>query len=196
MEEDQKKELIALKGQISKCENRANAIEVNSQETYVQAIDIVSKLKETGTNIKLKKESITKPLNEALKNARKLFAPVEEQFAKAEVIIKQKLLAYKKKIDAEAEEEEEKIAAKVEGGKMKFETGEKKIEKIERVDNTTKGKVGAISVKIIKKVRITDAALLPREYLIPDQVAIRRDALGGKPIPGVEVYNEEIIAAK
>jgi len=190
------KEITVLKGQVSKLENQANAVKITTQEEYTIAIDLVSKLKETGSKIKNTKESITKPLNEALKNARNLFSPIEDQFEKAETIIKGKISAYKQKVDAEVKAKEDAIAKKVEAGTMKIETAERKIENIERVEQTTKGKIGEVQFRIIKKVRITDESLLPRNYLVPDMVAIRRDALGGTVISGVEVYNEEIIAAK
>jgi len=190
------KELTVLKGQVSKLENQANTVAIATKEDYEAAIDLVSRLKETGSKIKATKESITKPLNEALRNARDLFSPIETQFSHAEAIIKSKLLEYKRKVDEAARAAEAKIANKVEAGTMKLETAEKKIDKIERVETTTKGKVGEVQVRKIKKVRIVDAAKLPREYLIPDEVAIRRDALGGKEIAGVEVYEDEIISAR
>lgn len=190
------KELAPLKAQVSKYENQANAVVISTQEDYTSAIDLVSKLKETGSKIKNTKESITKPLNEALRNARELFAPIEEQFTKAEAIIKGKLLDYKRKKDAETQVEESKIAARVEKGTLKLETAEKKLDNIERVENTTRGNIGEVQVRKIRKVRIVDAAILPRTYLIPNEVAIRKDALSGVVIPGVEVYEEEVIAAK
>jgi len=189
------KELTALKGRVSKLETQANAVTISTQEDYTAAVDLVSRLKDAGSKIKASKESVTKPLNEALRNTRELFAPIEEQFAKAEAIVKTKLLDYKRKIDAEARVAEAKIAARVENGTMRLDTAERKLDAVERVENTTRGKVGEVQVRVIKKVRIVDAAVLPREYLIPDEVAIRRDALGGKTIAGVEVYDEEIIAA-
>lgn len=189
------KELAPLKAQVSKLENQANAVQIETQEDYANAADLVAKLKETGSTIKNKKESITKPLNEALRNARDLFAPIEKQFAAAESILKRKLLDYKRKVDEEARKKEEAVAKKVESGKMKLETAEKKMEAIERVETTTRGKVGQVQVKKIKKVRIVDEAMIPRNYLVPDMVAIRRDALSGSQIPGVEVYEEETIAA-
>jgi hypothetical protein len=190
------KELAPLKAQVTKLETQANSITITTPEEYAAAADIVAKLKETGSSIKAKKESITKPLNEALRNARELFAPIEEQFTKAEAIVKQKLLAYKRKIDDEARAKEAKIAADLESGKIKkLETAEKKMDSIERVDTTTRGKVGEVQIRKVKKVRITSEADIPREYLVPDMVAIRRDALAGKQIAGVEVYEEETVAA-
>ncbi|MDD5110851.1 MAG: hypothetical protein PHI63_06625 [Patescibacteria group bacterium] len=190
------RELTVLKGQVSKLENQATAVTIETQEGYTMAVDLVSKLKETGSIIKQKKESITKPLNEALRNARELFAPIEKQFAEAEAIIKGKLLDYKLRKDAEAREQEAKIAKQAESGRIKLSTAERKMDAIERVEQTTRGKVGEVQIRTIKKVRIVDPALLPREYLIPDNVAIRRDALGGKTIPGVEVFDETVVAAR
>ena len=189
------KELVPLKAQVTKLETQAQAVTIATQEDYSNAADLIARLKETGSKIKTTKESITKPLNEALKNARNLFAPIEEQFEKAESIVKTKLLAYKRKVDDEAREAEAKIAARVEKGTMKLETAERKTEAIERVETTTRGKIGEVQVRKVKKVRIVDAAALPREYLVPDEVLIRKDALGGKQIPGVEVFEEETIAA-
>lgn len=190
------KELTVLKGQVSKYENQATAVTIATQEDYTLAVDLVSKLKDTGSKIKASKESITKPLNEALKNARELFAPIEAQFAQAEAIIKTKLLDYKRKKDAEAKVEEAKIAARVEKGTMRLDTAEKKLDQVERVENTTRGAVGEVQIRKIKKVRIIKAEEVPDEYWVLDQVAIRRDALGGKTIPGVEVYEEDSIAAR
>lgn len=191
------KELAPLKAQVSKLESQANSVQIVTAEDNATAIDLVGKLKEAGSLIKNKKESITKPLNESLRNVRELFAPIEKQFAAAESIVKTKLLDYKRKKDAEARAEEAKIAARVEKGTMKLETAEKKIDNIERVDTTTRTEKGhEVQVKKIRKVRIVDATALPREYLIPDEVLIRKDALGGKVIAGVEVYEDEVIAAR
>ena len=190
------KELAPIKAQVSKLENQATAVTIESQEGYGQAIDLVSKLKETGSEIKNKKESITKPLNEALRNVRDMFRPIEDQFANAERIIKNKLLDYKRKKDEEARAEEARVAARVAKGTMKLETAEKKMDSIERVENTTRGKVGQVQIKKIRKVRVTDENAIPRKYLVPDMVVIRQDALGGVEIPGIEVYEEESIAAR
>ena len=195
MQDETTKELVVLKTRVSTLEKQAESIVIDDQKDYTNAVDLVSKLKEAGSQIKAKKDSIIKPLLEATKQARDLFAPIEKQFANAESIIKTRLLTYKRRIDEEAAAKEVKIAARVESGNIKLETGERKMAEIERVDNTTRGKVGQISIRKVKKVRITDESVLPRAYLKPDEVAIRRDALSGIAIPGVEVYEEEQVAA-
>jgi len=124
------KELTAIKGQVSKLENAANSLAIATQEDYTVAIDLVAQLKDRGSKIKILKESITKPANEILRNARAMFSPVEAQHANAEAIIKTKLLQYKSKVDAEARAEEAKIAARVEKGTMRLDTAEKKLDTI------------------------------------------------------------------
>ncbi len=190
------KELVPIKAQISKIENQAQSITIQTVDDQKSAIDLVSKLKDIGSDIKAKKESVTKPLNEALKNIREIFSPLETQFANAEAIIKTKLLDYKRRKDAEVRVEEAKIAKKVESGYMRLDTAEKKLEQVERVENKTRGNIGEVQVHKVPKVRIVDENLVPRQYLELNMVAIRRDALGGKTIPGVEVYYEEVIAAR
>ncbi len=191
------KDLVPLKTQVTKLETQAQVATITNQEEHEAAITLVGKLKETGSQIKKTKESITKPLNEALANARALFAPIEQQFASAEAIVKTKLLDYTRKKNEEARVQEDKIAARVEKGTLKIETAERKLDTIERVETTTRSETGhAVQIRKIKKVRIVDTASLPREYLIPDESLIRRDALAGKEIPGVEIYIEEVIAAR
>ena len=187
------KELVPLKAQISKLENQVNEITIATPEENTAAIEIKARLKDIGKTIKERKESITKPLNEALKSARDLFAPIEEQFEKADKIVGNKLLAYKQKIEKEAREAEAKLAARVEKGTLKIETAERKMEAIERVEKTTKTDYGQVQFRKIKKVRIIKAEEVPDEYWILDQVSIRRDALAGKSIQGVEVYEEETV---
>jgi peptidoglycan hydrolase CwlO-like protein len=67
------KEIVVLKGQISKLENQANEITITTPEENASAIELKAKLKDIGKQIKERKEAITKPLNVALKSARELF---------------------------------------------------------------------------------------------------------------------------
>lgn len=210
------KELTTIKSAVTKLQNKAQEMVVDSAESYSQAVDIVAKLKESGTNLKALKESITKPLNEALKSARGMFAPVEEDHEKAEALIKRKLLDYKQEQDRIAREKEAAIAKKLADDKAKLdaqvkageiteekadakfdkqlEKAEDKIDNLDRVDTTTHGKIGSVQVRKIKKVRILDENLVPRSYLKVDEVAVRRDALSGIAIPGVEVFEEESLS--
>lgn len=199
------KELAPLKAQVTKLENQASAVTITTAEEMTNSIDLVKKLKEAGSIIKEKKEAITKPLNEALKKARELFKPIEEQYETAEKILKGKILEYEAKVSEEARIAEEKIAARVDKGTLKLETAEKKIDQIERVEKTTQGAVGQGQFKIIRKVRYGELKNLTKEdlfflvnegYVEWNEVKARGAALNGIVIPGVEVYDEKTLAIK
>lgn len=188
------KEVVVLKGQVSKLENQANELTITSPEEMGHATELKAKLRDIGKSIKERKEAITKPLNDALKSTRELFRPLEEHFDNAESIVDKKLLDYKRKVDQEAREKEAKIAADFEAGKIKkIETVEKKIENIERVEKTVQTDHGKVQFRKIKKVRVVDENQIPDKYWVLDQVAIRKDALAGIVVPGAEVYEEETI---
>lgn len=191
------KQIAALKGSITKLENEANALAVTNQEEYEKAIDLVARMKAFSKSVKERKEAITKPLNEALRNVRSMFQPVEDELENAEAEIKGKLLEYKREQDRIAQEKAEKIADRVERGTMTLATGEKRIEEVQQQSpgTHTKTAVGQIQIRRVRKVQITDEMAIPRKYLVPDLGAIRRDALAGIEIPGVETYDEEIVAA-
>ena len=189
-----KKGLSLIKTQTSTLEKKINSIIIQDKDNYVDAITLLNRINEMGKVIKLKKELITKPLNESLRNARELFKPLEDQFLNAEKIIKKKILDYSQSVNKIAQEKEEKIAERMEKGIIKLETAEKKINEVDRINKTTQGSYGKVTIRQTRKVRIVNLSLIPREYFIPDMILIRNDALAGKNIAGVEVYLEDNVS--
>lgn len=194
MEKQEKQLLLTVKRRISTLESQAKMVDIEGAEDLAKATDIVTKLKDAGSNIKKIKESVTKPLNEALKNVREMFKPVEEQYTVSEKIIKDKILAYSRKVNEEAAIREQKIAESLEKGTIKQETAERKIESLDRVESTTRGSIGSVQFRKIQRVEIIDESLIPRKYLEVNMTAIRRDALSGVNIPGVKVVDDTIVA--
>lgn len=187
------KELVTLKTQVTKLDNQANEITITTPEENVLAIDLKAKLKDMGKQIKERKEAITKPLNDALKSTRELFAPIEQKFETAENIVGRKLLDYKRKVDEEARAKEAKIAESFARGNIKAETAERKIEQITRTEKTVQTDHGKVQFRKIPKMRITDASLIPDKYWVVDEVLLRKDVLAGVVVPGAEKYEEETV---
>lgn len=188
------KEIIELKDQISELEKQANAVTITTPEENVLATDLKAKLKQIGQTIKTRKEAITKPLNTALKSARELFAPLEEQFETAENIVGRKLLDYKQKVEAEARIAADKIANRVEKGTMKLETAERKIEQLPTVQKTVQTMHGQVQFRKIAKLRVLNQELIPKKYWVIDMVMLRQDVVVSKMIvPGAERYEEEVV---
>lgn len=160
-------------------------IRVNSQPTLEQAKTSLTQVKEIKKIVSEKKDSIIKPLNEALKNARSLFKPIEDKVETIETYLKEEILKYNTKLLAEQRKREEEAQVKIEAGES-FEKATKSVARTEE-------KIDAIPTRKIKKLKIVDATLIPREFLIPDEVAIKQALLGGFEVKGCEMVEEEII---
>ena len=187
------KEVEAYKVQVNELVKQAYGFVIASKEENDKAMELKAKLKSTWKSIEEHKESITKPLNESLRNVRALFAPLEELYRNADRTIGMKLIVYKNQVDEEARKKEAQIAARVDRGTMRLDTAEKKVADLPQVQKTTHTAAGQVQFRKIKKVKIINKDLIPDEYWVLDEVAIRRDALAGKLTAGVEVYEEEIV---
>lgn len=186
-------ELAPFKASVSKAEAAATALQIKTVDDLTEATELLGKIKTVGKAITQKKESITKPLNEALRNARSFFAPVEEMWANAERIVKDKMIGYQNEQLAKAAKETKKVEEKVEAGKMSFEKAAEKIEAVTPQKNVTTD-AGAAQFRTVKEVVIDNETLIPREYLVLDMVKIRKVALAGVSIPGVRIVEKQAVA--
>lgn len=171
--------------------SRSEEIKIASKEEMAKATDFLGIIKAAQKRIAEIKAGIVKPMNEALANARAFFAPYETKLTETEGRIKTAMIEYSNKVEAE----EKKIADRVNRGTMKFETASKKIEEV-KVEKTVEADKGKATFVIRREVVIVNEKDLPREYLIPDMVKIRRDALTGVKIAGVEVREVKTVAGR
>ena len=98
--------------------------------------------------------------------------------------------AQRKKEEAgqEITEEEKKKLADV----QKAANQDINMDKITKKLENTNEKLNQIKTRKIKKLRIIDIKLIPREYLLPNEAKIKEDLLNNIAIPGAEMYEEEI----
>lgn len=187
--EEVNKELEVVKSNTSKALAAANALAVTNDEELAKATDLLTSINRAGDMMKKLKDGIIKPMNEALKSVRAMFSPPEDEYEKAIMIVKQKMLIYHNAAEAKRRQEEARIAARVEKGTMKVETAARKIEDMPAIQTkiATGNGLGSAVFKEEKKVVIVDETLIPRQYLVPDMVLIRRAALAGVEIPGVKI---------
>lgn len=203
------KDVQVVKTQATKAYNAAQEIVITSPVERATAADHLSKMKTVAKMIKERKEAITKPLSEALNSARDLFKPIESNLADAEALMKRKMLDYDAKVEREAQVEQDKIAKKLEEGKISEKTAIKKMEAVPEVQTTVHGKVGTTTTKSIKKVQITPLSELSKEYgdlalkhlmvagyIVWNETAVRAAALRGEAFHGVKVYEEKVISAR
>jgi len=188
---------ITIRKQSDRILEQAEALVVETEEQYADGTALLGNIRKASASVKEETEAVTRPLLEALNHERDRFRPILTAIGDAERLVKQKLLTYfnarQKKADAAAAELERKVAA----GKLKPETALKRAEAIQAPSRSVigSGSSGALSeVRKVRRVYIRDPLQVPREYFVVDEVRVRRDALAGKEIPGVEVVTENTIA--
>lgn len=193
-------ELSVIKQQVSKAVNAAQSFTVTSQEELTKGVDLLSRIKQVGKMIKERMEAPIKVAYAAYKKVKeeqeRTFGEMLTSYEEAEKIVKGKMLIYQQEEDRKQKEAEAKIAARVEKGTLTLETAAKKLEAIPEVQTKVEGKKGEIQVKKIKKFEVMDKTKLPFEYLLPDEVAIRKAMFEGTELAGVRYWEEETIAAR
>jgi hypothetical protein len=190
------KEVAVVKQQATKALAAANELTIKAPEDMSRAADVLSKIKTVGKMVRDRKELITRPLMESLNSVRDLFKPIESTHADAERIIKGKMLDYQNAEEVRQEKERLALANRVEKGTMKPETAVRKMEAMAPVATAAQGKVGSVSTRIVKKYRVFNEGMLPREFLVPDMGKISEALKAGQVVPGAEIYEEKVISAR
>lgn len=198
------KQLAPVKARITKAEAYANDLVIKTDGDEKAATIALSELNKIGDEVKDRKETITKPLNAALRSVRELFKPMEGAHEEAVRTIKGKLVAYYNEKKAKEAVEEEKLIKRVEKGTMRADTAAKKMEDIKPVEKNVKTDVGALQYKkvqvatITKKVEeLTDKEIVAHAkagYLQWNETVAKKAALAigkeGEVIAGVTVTTE------
>ena len=181
------KEVQVIRQKVNKALQLSNELVISNDLELTNGIDLLKRIKITGKIIKTQKEKITKPLLQALKEARAMFKPIEDSYAEAEKIVKQKILIY----NQQQAEKEKELAKKIEKGETTID------EVVQELKETPKeGMIGKISTRTIKEVMIENENKIPRKYLVPNMSLIRQDALKGVKIDGVVVRDKKVIVSQ
>ena len=156
----------------------------------------IKNIKLLGAYIKAEKEKLTKPAQAIINEARLKYLPYEKMCSEAEGKLKVKASLYMTKVEADRLAQEAKIAKRVDTGNIKEETGIRKLEELGDEEKTVRTENVELQKKMVKTVIIKDRELIPHEYWVVDEVAVRRASLAGAKIPGVEVKEVAQISIK
>lgn len=185
-------ELDVIKKDVSSVVGLAHKVEIDSQPAYESAAKLLSTVKALGKRIEERKKEITRPMLDALESTRALFRPVEKSYSEAESVVKEKMLEFTIAEQEKQEKEKARIAARVEKGTMREDTA------IDKLDNMAdvSGKTATSSIRTLTKLRVTDESKIPRKFLVPDMKMIELAIKAGQDVPGVETYQEKVLASR
>jgi hypothetical protein len=168
------------------------ATPITTPELFVQAGEELKEIKGEIKRIESVRDEAVKPLQAVVAVIRGWFATPLARLAEAETIRKGGIAAYlrQREADERAALEAARIAALADDGAASAAA---------LATITAAGpmpKVAGLSSVPVYKFEVTDASLLPREYLMPDEKTIGakvRGAKGNIQIPGVRVWVEQSI---
>jgi len=168
---------------------------IKDKDDMLKATETLSKLNVLMDRLVEEKEKITKPLNEALKEVRNKYKPVETVLESEIARIRSVMSVYQTEQVRIQKEEEAKIASRIgEGkGKIKFETATKKMSEIERVDNIVSSDVGTVKFRTDKVLKVVDMNLIPDEYFDLNESKLLKVLKAGVVVAGA-VLEDKLIA--
>lgn len=207
--------VVALTPALDRVKAFARNLVIKTSEGYEQAALLLKSIKGSLATIEDARTRITKPLNDALRETNAQAKTAAAPFLADEIVIKRAMIAYsdeqdrlrveQQRRDNEAADRErrrlQEIAdrAAAKGQENKSEAfADRAAQVVAPVAQQAAPKVGGIAIPKVWQFEITDEALIPREYLIVDQVRIRKVVMALKRdtnIPGVRVYEAKRISA-
>lgn len=164
----------SLQKQATPLFKKLEVVKIDSQEEYDRAGKLVKELKEMAKVADQKEKAITNPLNEALKETKALFKPFKDRVAEVELQTKAGMNQFLIKQEAATKKLEEK-----------FERGDiKKVSTLVAKKEELQVQSANSKVRKVKVLKIVDASAIPREYLEPNESAIKAALLEGKKVKG------------
>lgn len=165
---------------------KATDFKVVTKTDYEHGRDILKTLSDAAKKAKEQKDKVLKPLLEAVNARREEWRPIEDKLKACIDSVKEQMAGFLLAENIREEKERLKIAN---DNRIKNpETLERKLAAIESAPTG-----GSRKILVLK---ITNPALIPREYLDINEIRLRADLKEGKIIPGAELVREQIIAVR
>jgi hypothetical protein len=195
------------------CLSDVKSIAIRNPEQLKTAGDISNKIKTRIKELDTDRKELTRPLDDVKAKIMDKYRPAIEQLTQAQRLIDGVISDYlleqrriqqeqQRKVEEEARKERERAEAKAKewaakGNEKKAEEWLDKSEAvIAPVIQAPDTKAAGISTREDWDFEITDANLIPRDYLIPDDKTIRafvKATKGKKEIPGVKIIAKTVI---
>jgi hypothetical protein len=172
----------------------AEKLAITTSDQMVDATRNLSVLNQTLDRLTEDKELLTKPINLLLKEIRGRYKPFEDKLEYAISAIRKSMITYQTEQKRLAKIEEDKIISRIGDGKgkLKVETAIKKMESIDKPDQKVSTDEGSIKFRSILCFEIVDVSKIPKEFILANEVAIRKEMLAGREVSGVRYFTEEV----
>lgn len=170
----------------------ANVLAIVTSDDMVRATELLSNVNKNLDRVTAEEDKVLKPLKEAVKAEQARWKPYKTALETARDAVRKAMSIYqtaemKRKAEAEA-----KLAARVEKGTMKIETAARKASEIATPEQSVSTDAGMVKFRTVTKLLISSHADIPREYLVPDESAIKIALKAGIKVPGAQLVDEQV----
>ena len=188
------KQLTTIEKELPLIAEQALVFTIAHDVDMKKAVTLLSQLNKYNDRITEEKEKVTKPLNEALKAERARWKPMELQNQTAIDAIRLEMTRYQTELTNQRKADEQRIANAVASGKIKkIETAVKHIDALDIIEKNHSTEAGDVQFREKKQLLITNVDEIPREYMLPDEIALLRDLKAGKQIDGVTLETVQVV---
>jgi hypothetical protein len=162
--------------------------------TLPEGVLLLSKLNQTLDSIELEEDTITAPAQAIIKRERERWAPFKKPLKASIDALRLKMTQYQTLARKQEQEAKDAIAARVKEGRgnLTMETALNKMDAVETPESRVATSQGSVSFRKVQKFEVVDLKLVPIEYVVANEVAIRGAMKAGKEVPGVRYFEEEV----
>lgn len=183
----QKQEIIVIRKEAKPILAKGDNLKIKDEKSMTLGVELLSQANSLFKSIKAEHDSKTTPYDEKIKEIDADFIPSEKALKNLISYLRTEIGEYQTRQTDIASKKQEKISEKVNDGKIKFETGVKKMNEVDVPAGKISTDSGKVSFRTDKKLKIINFTEIPREYLIPDEKRILEALKAGKIVPGCTI---------
>lgn len=200
-------QVVQLKQDAAAIEVAAREIEVVDETGLSRASDILGWIAKTKKAMEERRKFLVGPLQDQVKRINDWFKSLAAPLDTADALLRQKVLAYRQEQERKRRKEEERLRKLAEAEQKKLAKQAAKtgaplpppipIPVMPAQPKTTQSTLADVTTKTVWDFEIVDEAKLPRQYLMPNEKAIRAAVKSGiRSIPGIRIFQTEQLAVK
>ena len=195
--------VTALLDEVTKSVAYAERVEIVNAEAYKSVTNDLTLIRGLKKKVTALQKEYLDPINAHMTSIRDAFKTLLEPLDRADKAISGKMLAYNAEIERVRREQEEINRKRQEAAEQEMKLKGELTEPVGLVEvdreapRLVRSDIGAAGMKANWKYRIINLALLPREYMIPDDAMLKSIAKSHhnqKSVEGVEFYNAPFMA--
>lgn len=195
-----KRDLSPYREQISNMVKEAMTLTVNNEKSNAVAVELGTQAKKLNKTIEGEKKRIIEQPNDFIKAVRNFCKSFQDELAKVEFTLKQKITTYqtrreleRRKAEEEARKATEELQKKIDKEAKKAGVEAPKIETpvIPQPVKVTRTDYGSSHIRKEWTFEIIEPGKIPQEYMKVDEQAIRKAIKAGvRKIAGIRIYQE------